>query len=466
MDTQTKQRKPSVKTKKKTVSPPRAARPSAKDRERYMPTDAQLKKGKLREKIGKWFFMLLFATAFECVMFANVLVHTEEKELGKVIFFMLLFLVVEWVYFFVFSLIGKRRLELEIIGFLLTSISITITASISPSKLMMQVVTAIAGIVLFSVMIWFLESINRVVAMRLPIALAALGLLALTLLLAGYTNGAKNWLYISSFSIQPSELVKIAFVFVGAATLEKLQHTYSFWLYIGFSLACVGMLFLMLDFGTALVFFATFLIIAFMRSGDIKTLFLICAAGVLGCVFILLYKPYVMQRFATYRHIWDYINEEGMQQTRTIIYSLSGGLFGVGIGNGKLRYIFAAAEDLVFGVVCEEFGILLAFSIVLIYVFLLVYAIRQAKFARSSFYAIAGVAAAGLMLFQAGLNVFGVNDIIPMTGVTLPFISRGGSSMLCSWGLLAFIKAMDLRTYPNVMKELYQSERRKLQPEN
>ncbi|HHU84319.1 MAG TPA: FtsW/RodA/SpoVE family cell cycle protein [Clostridiales bacterium] len=421
----------------------------------YMPTDAEIRKGKIREKTGKWLFLMIVASLFELIMFLNCIITSDEQDRMGIGLLCGLYLIVQWIYFFVFSIIGKRRMELEIIGFLLSAVSITITASISPSKLLMQVATTVVGIIVFAVMIWFLESINRIVVMRLPVAAVALALLALTLVLAEYTNGAKNWLYFGGISVQPSELVKVAFVFVGAATLEKLQNTKSIWKYIIFALACVGMLFLMTDFGTALIFFATFLIIAFLRSGDIKTLFLICAAGLLGVVFILLYKPYVAARFSTYRHIWENINEGGMQQTRTIIYSLSGGFFGVGIGNGKLRHIFAAAEDLVFGVVCEEFGILLAFAIVLTYAFLLIYAIRQAKFARSSFYAIAGVAAAGLLVFQACLNVFGVNDLIPMTGVTLPFVSRGGSSMLCSWGLLAFIKAMDLRTYPNVMKELY-----------
>ena len=69
------------------------------------------------------------------------------------------------------------------------------------------------------------------------------------------------------------------------------------------------------------------------------------------------------------------------------------------------------------------------------------FAVRAAKTAGSTFYAIAAVAAAGMLLFQLSLNVFGITDILPLTGVTLPFVSRGGSSMLCSWGLLAYIRA-------------------------
>jgi len=185
-----------------------------------------------------------------------------------------------------------------------------------------------------------------------------------------------------------------------------------------------------------------------MRSGDIKKILLICAAAAVGAVAIVIFKPYVANRFMTYRHIWEYMDSGGYQQTRVLIYSASGGLFGVGLGNGQLRNVFAATEDLVFGVLCEEFGIILAFTVALTYVAFAFYSIKMAKTARSTFYSIAACAAAGLMLFQAGLNIFGVTDLLPLTGVTLPFVSRGGSSMLSSWGLLAYLKAVDPLTYP------------------
>ena len=184
-----------------------------------------------------------------------------------------------------------------------------------------------------------------------------------------------------------------------------------------------------------------------MRSGDVRTIFIICTIALMGGLLILLFKPYVANRFMAFGHVWENFDTSGYQQTRTMIYSASGGLFGVGIGNGHLRDIFAATEDLVFGVVCEEFGMIMAGAILLSYVALLVYSIRHAKYARSTFYAISACGASSLMLFQAALNVFGVNDLLPLTGVTLPFVSRGGSSIICCWMLLAFIKAVDRSTY-------------------
>ena len=203
----------------------------------------------------------------------------------------------------------------------------------------------------------------------------------------------------------------------------------------------------MRDFGTALIFFFTFIVLAFMRSGDIRTLLLVCAGATVGGGLVLTFKPYVLRRFKTYRHIWEFADGKGYQQVRVLIFSVSGGLFGVGLGNGKLRHIFAATEDLAFGMVAEEFGLIIAFSIILTYVALLVYSIRYTKGTRSAFYSIAAVSAASLMLFQASLHIFGITDLLPWTGVTLPFISRGGSSIICCWGLAALIKSVDIRTY-------------------
>ncbi|MDD6704686.1 MAG: FtsW/RodA/SpoVE family cell cycle protein, partial [Clostridiaceae bacterium] len=245
-----------------------------------------------------------------------------------------------------------------------------------------------------------------------------------------------------------------AFIFVGAASLDKLQNARSLTKYLIFSFGCVGALFLMKDFGTALIFFFTFIIIAFMRSGDVRTIAIVCVAALLGALMIVYFKPHVAARFRAYRHIWELINEEGMQQTRTLIYSASGGLFGLGIGKGELRNVVFASTDLAFGMICEEWGMIIAFTIVITYALILLYAIKVARNTRSAFYAIAACAAAGLLLFQTSLNIFGVTDILPFTGVTLPFISRGGSSVISSWGMLAFIKSADIRTYPKLSKTI------------
>lgn len=392
--------------------------------------------------------MLTVITLFQLNCLITLISKAEAEYRLNIIITFGIYIAVEYAYFLGARFGLKRRgFEVELIAFLLTSIGLTITLSVYPEKAIKQLVAILIGIGGFIFLQWLLRDLKRAMLLRVPAAAVALLALFGTLVLAKVTNGAKNWLYIGGLSIQPSELVKAIFIFVGAATLEKLQSNKSLTKFVLFSFACVGSLFLMYDFGTALIFFFTFIVISFMRSGDIRTLFLVCAIAFMGGLIVLVFKPYVAKRFMTFGHAWDYFNTTGFQQTRVMIYSTAGGLFGVGTGNGKLRNIFAATEDLVFGVVCEEFGMITGGAILLCYVALLVYSIRHSKYARSTFYAISACAASALMLFQAALNVFGVNDLLPLTGVTLPFISRGGSSIMSCWLLLAFIKAVDRGTY-------------------
>lgn len=130
--------------------------------------------------------------------------------------------------------------------------------------------------------------------------------MGVTIVFGKITNGAANWIYIGSFSFQPSELAKIIFIFIGASSLDVLMTKKNLLEYIIFSAVCVGLLALMGDFGTALIFFVTFLLTAFMRSGDFKTIILAVAAAIFGVTFVLKFKPYVADRFSGWCHVWEH----------------------------------------------------------------------------------------------------------------------------------------------------------------
>lgn len=393
---------------------------------------------------------MLLLTIYQVLMTYTVL-SKDSENFSELLIYFASYIIAEWAYYFIFAVVQNRHISLEMIAFALSSVSLFITASVSPGKTKTQFVAIFAGLAVYIAMVLYMRSTTRTSALRMPMAIAAIGLLVFTLVFASYTHGAKNWIYIGGISVQPSEFVKLAFIYVGAATLDKLQSSKSLTAYVFFSVGCVGLLGLMSDFGTALIYFTTFLLIAFLRSGDIRTIILVCTAAVIGVILVLMLKSYILNRFASYRHVWEHMYDSGgYQQTRTLIYSASGGFFGVGLGNGYLRDVFAAAEDLIFGLVCEELGMLTGFVIVITLALLSFASAYNAKFARSSFYTIAACASAAMIIVQSALNVFGVTDFLPLTGVTMPFVSRGGSSMICSWGLLAFIKAADSRTYPNL----------------
>lgn len=395
-----------------------------------------------RDKPFHWGWMMVCVTVFQIFSFVPVAFPDGEMQDTIALVFGV-YIALEWMSILVMQAVTRHGdFPLEILAFFLSGIGLTICASIHESYALKQLIAIGLGVVSFVVLTYFIRSTDRAMLVRTPLAVGAIALLILNLLLAKVTNGALNWITVGPVSFQPSELVKAAFIFVGAATLESLQTTRSLTKYIVFSLACVGALFIMRDFGTALIFFFTFILIAFMRSGDFRTLVLISAAALMGALLVIYFKPYVANRFAIYRHVWEYINDKGFQQTRVLIYSASGGLLGLGVGNGRLRTVFAASTDLVFGMVCEEWGLLLGVLILFVFAFVALYAVRGARKSSSTFYSIAAVSAAGMLLFQLALNVFGITDLLPMTGVTLPFISRGGTSMICAWALFAFVKSV------------------------
>lgn len=361
---------------------------------------------------------------------------------------------VEWLFFAVSKFILKRvAFELEALGLFFTGIGVMLlarqnvkNATIQPAYV--QLIAAVAGMIAFCILIKFIENPDRIGQWRLIIMIAAVLLLGINLVFGRVTNGSANWVHIGPVTVQPSEFVKIAFIFVGASTLDRLQTRQNLLEFIIFSAICVGALALMGDFGTALIFFGTFLLISFTRSGDFKTVILALTGAGLGGFIVLNMKPYVLRRFQGWRHVWQYTQDSrGYQQARVLTYIASGGLFGVGIGNGVLKYVAASESDLVFGLMSEEMGFISAITIAIAIATLFIYARSVTTRSRSTFYSISACCAAGLFVIQMSLNVFGATDILPLTGVTFPFISAGGSSIISCWGLLAFIKAADERTY-------------------
>ncbi|MEG1657618.1 MAG: FtsW/RodA/SpoVE family cell cycle protein [Oscillibacter sp.] len=352
---------------------------------------------------------------------------------------------VMWLYYIALRTTRCVGFEMETIAFFLSTLSLSVTASSAQESLLKQFVAILLGLALFLVLGLFLRDLSRVQKIRWLMAAGAIALLGLTLVAGTSKYGAVNWISIGGLSFQPSEVAKICYIFAGSATLERLFRKRNLTLFMVLTGVCIGCLGLMSDFGTAAIFFVTFLVIAYLRSGDFATLSLICGAAVFGAGIILTFKPYILRRFSSWGHAWEAASTTGYQQTRTMSAAASGGLLGMGAGNGWLHRVPAADTDLVFGMLCEEWGLLIALLAALSIVTLALFAVRACRVGRSSFYTIAACAAGSLLVFQTCLNVFGSVDLLPLTGVTFPFVSNGGSAMLSAWGLLAFLKATDTR---------------------
>ncbi len=351
----------------------------------------------------------------------------------------------QWLLLLFYLVIRRPAFEVETLAFFLCSLGMAVISTVAPGEAEKQLLATGLGLAVFLTVGWSMRDLERAKKIRYLAAVCGMGLLVVTLLFGKTYYGAKNWLVIGGMSVQPSEFAKVCFVYVGASAMDRLMKKRNLILFIVYTMLLCGLLALMNDFGTALIFFLAFLVIAYLRSGSVGTIALACTALAFAGVLALQIAPHALQRFASWRHIWEDPLGAGYQQTRALMCVASGGLWGLGMGQGKMKYLFAADSDMVFATVSEEWGIAMILIAVLCIVTLALFSVRSAKMSRSSFYAIGACTAAGILLSQTILNVLGTVDILPLTGVTFPLLSNGGSSMICVWGLLAFIKAADTR---------------------
>lgn len=394
-----------------------------------------------------WQVEAVLLTVFQLLTGFQLIISEGERATAAIPLVFLGLTAAMWCYYLVLRALRQVGFEMETMAFFLSTLSLAITCSSNTGALPKQFLAMLLGIVVFLVLGMFLRDLKQAKRIRWLMGAAAIGLVSLTLLLGAPTQfGAANWIHIGGLSLQPSELAKACYIFAGAATLERLFRKRNLGMFMLLTGVCLGCLALMSDFGTAAIFFITFLVIAFLRSGDWATLAFVCGGGVFAVLIVLSMKPYILQRFATWGHAWQNASAgSGYQQTRAMSAAASGGLVGVGPGDGWLHRVGAANTDLVFGMLCEEWGLIIALLAVAAIVALVVFAVRACQTGRSSFYVIAACGAASMMAFQTCLNVLGAVDILPLTGVTFPFVSNGGTAMVASWALLAFLKATDTR---------------------
>ncbi len=397
---------------------------------------------------------LLLLTLFQIFSVLQLWTSCDVEDAATILLAYGILVGLQWCMYFTVRLMRRSGFEVESLAFFLITIGLAVIATSAPSAMMKQLLCVFGGIVIYLTISWSLRDLSRAKIVRYVMAVGGALLLMLNLVIGKEVNGSRNWIALGPMSFQPSELVKLCFIFVGASTMDRIVTKRNLISFIAYSVIICGCLALMKDFGAALIFFVTFLVIAFMRSGSFATVALAIMSLVFAVIVLLLYfkdySGYIQRRFSVWGNVWDDPYNMGYQQVRAMMCLASGGLLGLGAGNGWLHHVAAADTDLVFALVGEEWGLLIALMCVFAIAALVFFVFRSCVVARSSFYTIAACAAASVFMMQSILNVFGTMDLLPLTGVTLPFISNGGSSMLCCWGLLAFIKSVDTRQNASV----------------
>lgn len=263
-------------------------------------------------------------------------------------------------------------------------------------------------------------------------------------------NGARRWISLAGFTYQPSEFAKLAMIIYITSIMSKYDIAKTRFLdviYVLFMpiLFLVGLILLEPDFGTSLVFMAIAVSIYFIGNAPIWHFLVMIPPLIVGAVGMLILQPYRIERFKTFLDP-TYDPQGASYQINQILISLSnGGIFGVGLGGsrGKFDFIPEVHSDAIFSVVAEELGFLGSAFMISLFLFLISRAINIAKSAKDQEGKILASGIATLLALQTFLNLGSLVALVPLTGIPLPFVSYGGSSLLTSMiaiGILLNIK--------------------------
>lgn len=270
------------------------------------------------------------------------------------------------------------------------------------------------------------------------IAVCAAGLIALPLVFGTEIYGATNWIVVSGISMQPSEVVKIAYLLV----LSHFMSRRRFWRWLIFAVFCMAVLMLQADLGTAMIYYITAVMLYYASTGNLW----ITGFGLLGgagsAVFGYYKFAHVKRRIAIWRNPWLDYEDSGFQIAQMLMAIASGGLFGLGLGLGTPTVIPVYHTDAIFAVICEQFGIIFGVLVLVMYAILILRGAFIAHNARRSFHGLLAMGATIMLALQTFVIIGGVLKLIPLTGVTMPFVSYGGTSLVSCMGLIGLLQGV------------------------
>lgn len=344
-------------------------------------------------------------------------------------------------YFFTGWVIANSDKFLLLISSFLAQLGLIMLCRINLELFKRQVMFFGVGVAFFILVSFFTKYLLKLEIAPFFYWGATVVLLIFPLLFGVEKGGAKNWLVFGGFTFQPSELAKVTFAFYLAGALKNGRIT-SFPRMIAEILAVVGLLTLSKDLGGAMLFYFTALIVIFVATSRIDLFAvgggLFAALGVLGYNLF----DHVKVRIEAWLNPWQDVPGRGYQIAQSLFAIAEGGYFGTGLGLGRPDFIPAVATDFIFSAFAEEFGFLGAAAVVLMY-FLLVYrGIRIALRLRENFEILLAVGHTVMFGMQIFTIIGGVIKLIPMTGVTLPFMSYGGSSLVMSFASLGVLNGL------------------------
>lgn len=329
----------------------------------------------------------------------------------------------------------------------LAVVGVAMLYRINPSTAIKQLIWIALGIIGYILIVVILPDLKSFAKYKNVYMIITLVLMPLALIFGTEQFGAKNWILIGPISFQPSEFAKIALVLYLAAALATYESKKSFKdevkqlfqpaLVAGFSMGCMV---LQRDLGSALIFFGISITLLYVATSKKKYVFTALGLAAIGSVAGYTMFGHVRERVMIWRDPWKYALGSSYQIVEGMYSIAAGGLFGVGLGQGHFQNLPVKESDMIYAIICEEFGIIFAIGLMIIYFLLFYRGIRAAFVTKDSYSQLIAVGFSTMIACQTLVIIGGIFSVIPLTGITLPIISYGGSSVLTIFFALGILQ--------------------------
>ena len=339
--------------------------------------------------------------------------------------------------------------------FLLSGIGIAFVTRLAPDLADNQVLWLFISVAAMIATLFFVRNLDKLADYKYTLGLVGVILLILPMVIGTEKNGSKLWLTFGSFSFQPGELAKILIVLflafylasnrealsvtahrVGPFRIPRFRMLLPLFIMWGISLLIV---IFERDLGSALLFFMYFVVMLYVATGRWSYVFIAIGLLVIGFFFCYHFFSHVKIRVDIWLDPWTDAQNSGYQIVQSLYSIADGDLVGTGIGKGMPTLIPFVESDFLFSAIAEEMGLLGASAVIILYMLFCVRGFATAARAKSDSSAFAAVGLTTVIGFQAFFIIAGVTKLLPLTGVTLPFMSQGGSSLLSSFIIVGLL---------------------------
>jgi len=379
-------------------------------------------------------YLLTFA------LFFNIAIVSSPFDIGALIMAGVMCVLIGYAHLVVNKFFSHGDKFLVTFISVLPVIGISVLYRLDPNVAIKQVLWFIIGISVYIALVIVLPNLNRFAKYKNFYLVGTIIFMAMATFIGVTKYGAKNWVDLGPISFQPSEFGKIFFVFYLASSLKNYTDLKSLIEPGIIVVVSLGFMVLQRDLGSAMIF--TFIAIAmiFTTTSKIKYLLISFGLSAMGALASYALFPHIRNRVMIWLDPWRYANDESYQIVQGLYAMASGGFLGSGLFNGYPQYIPINKSDYIFAVIVEELGMIFAFGIMIIYFLMFFRNIRAALNAKSVFTSLLVVGFSVMIATQVIVIIGGVLNMIPLTGITLPLISYGGTSMLTVFFCLGIIQ--------------------------